>query len=67
MFAVEEAASGTGSGTDTGPKGRVTGNRPDYRTRPSADGTPTEGPLFGIRHPCASTERKTDYQNSYYQ
>jgi hypothetical protein len=45
----------------------VTRDRPNNPTGCGADGTATQRPLFGIRHPCAASKREADYQDKNYR
>jgi hypothetical protein len=62
---VKIAAGCAGDRADGGSQDRVTRNRPDHGTRSGADGTAAKGPLFGIRHARASTQRQADDQKNY--
>jgi hypothetical protein len=64
---VEITAGYAGDRAHSQPDPSVTRDRPNNPTGCGADGSATQGALFGIRHTCAATDHKADYQNRYYQ
>jgi hypothetical protein len=61
---VEVPSSYPGGSSGSNSEGRMTRDRSGDCPRSGADGTTTQSPLFGIRHACASTQRKADYQDN---
>jgi hypothetical protein len=64
VMIVQIPTGGAGGSAHSQSYPGVTRDRPNNPTGCGADGTTTQGALFGIRHACASTKRQADYQNN---
>jgi hypothetical protein len=67
VMIIEVPAGGAGGRTHGQPHSGVTRDGPNHPTGCSADGSATQGALFGIRHARASNERQADYQDKNYR
>jgi hypothetical protein len=63
VMIVQIPAGGTCNRAHSQPDSGVTRDGPNNPTGCGADGSATQGALFGIRHTRASTERQADHQN----
>jgi hypothetical protein len=62
---VKIAASCAGDRAHSQSNAGVTRDRPNDPTGCGADGSATQGALFGIRHASASNKRQADCQDNY--
>jgi hypothetical protein len=67
VMIIQIPSGGAGGRTHGQPHSGVTRDGPNHPTGCSADGSATQGALFGIRHARASNERQADYQDKNYR